>query len=85
LLSYLDPKLFNIEAVVQSFYESLETIYNNLRLDAVKIFEFDPAASSVNEVIVSYPGFYAITVYCARTGGKNNQEKQSTSFHCFKF
>lgn len=63
LLSYLDPKVFNIEAAVQSFYENLETIYNNLRLDAVKIFEFDPAASSVNEVIVSYPGFYAITVY----------------------
>jgi serine O-acetyltransferase len=63
LLSYLDPKTFIIETAVSSFYENLETIYNNLRLDAVKIFEFDPAASSVNEVIVSYPGFYAITVY----------------------
>jgi len=27
------------------------------------IHEYDPAATSVNEVIVSYPGFYAITVY----------------------
>ena len=63
LLSYLDPKKFTIEKAVGSFYDNLETIYNNLRLDAVKIFEFDPAASSVNEVIVSYPGFYAITVY----------------------
>lgn len=63
LLSYLDPKTFSIEKAVTAFYNSLETIYKNLRLDAVKIYEFDPAASSVNEVIVSYPGFYAITVY----------------------
>lgn len=63
LLSYLDPKTFNIEQAVISFYESLQTIYHHLRLDAEKIYEFDPAASSVNEVIVSYPGFYAITVY----------------------
>lgn len=63
LLSYLDPAKFNIEEIVGRFYAQLETIYKNLRLDAVKIYEFDPAASSVNEVIVSYPGFYAITVY----------------------
>ncbi len=63
LLSYLDPKVFNIDLAVKSFYNNLETIYNNLRRDAEKIYEFDPAASSVNEVIVSYPGFYAITVY----------------------
>jgi serine O-acetyltransferase len=63
LLSYVDPKTINIEWVVEAFYQKLETIYKNLRLDAVKIYEFDPAASSVYEVIVSYPGFYAITVY----------------------
>src|SRR6195952_3520036 len=63
LLSYLDPSFFNIDETVAKFYAQLETIYKNLRLDAVKIYEFDPAASSVNEVIVSYPGFYAITVY----------------------
>jgi serine O-acetyltransferase len=63
LLSYLDPKAFDIDTAVNAFYDNLEIIYKNLRLDAVKIFEFDPAASSVNEVIISYPGFYAITVY----------------------
>jgi serine O-acetyltransferase len=63
LLSYLNPKKINIEAVVDSFYDSLETIYYNLRQDAAKTYEFDPAATSVNEVIVSYPGFYAIAVY----------------------
>ncbi|WP_138475743.1 serine O-acetyltransferase [Dyadobacter bucti] len=63
LLSYLDPKEVHVEEVVSSFYSSLETIYRNLRLDASKIYEYDPAATSVNEVIVSYPGFYAIAVY----------------------
>jgi serine O-acetyltransferase len=63
LLSYLDPREINIEETVDSFYYSLESIYRNLRLDATKIYEYDPAATSVDEVIVSYPGFYAITVY----------------------
>lgn len=63
LLSYLDLRKFDIAGTIDSFYNRLGTIYNNLRLDAQKIYEFDPAASSVNEVIVSYPGFYAITVY----------------------
>ncbi|REA61694.1 serine acetyltransferase [Dyadobacter luteus] len=63
LLSYLEPSGLQIEEVVTEFYNSLESIYHDLRQDAVKIYEYDPAATSVNEVIVSYPGFYAITVY----------------------
>lgn len=63
LLSYVEAHKLNIEEAVSSFYNALGTIYQNLREDASKIHEFDPAATSVNEVIVSYPGFYAITVY----------------------
>ncbi len=63
LLSYLDPADLNIAEVVTSFYNSLEQIYSDLRSDANKIYEFDPAAVSIHEVIVSYPGFYAIAVY----------------------
>jgi len=63
LLSYLDPSTINIDDVVYKFYSSLEEIYQNLRLDATKIYEEDPAAVSVHEVIVSYPGFYATAVY----------------------
>ncbi|MET3878975.1 serine acetyltransferase [Chitinophaga sp. OAE865] len=63
LLSYLDPREVPIEEIVNDFYNSLGTIYQHLRQDAAKIHEYDPAATSVNEVIVSYPGFYAITVY----------------------
>jgi len=63
LLSYLDANKIDIIPAVSSFYNALGNIYQNLREDAAKIHEFDPAATSVNEVIVSYPGFYAITVY----------------------
>lgn len=63
LLSYLDSKATDVEATVEAFYDSLGSIYENLRKDATKTFEYDPAATSVNEVIVSYPGFYAIAVY----------------------
>lgn len=63
LLSYLDPTEADIEGTVNAFYQSLETVYHHLRADAAKIYEFDPAATSIHEVIVSYPGFYAIAVY----------------------
>lgn len=38
-------------------------ICQHLRLDATKIHEYDPATARVNEVIVSYPAGYAITLY----------------------
>lgn len=63
LLSYLDPSGLNIDETIADFYASLERIYNELREDASSIYENDPAATSVHEVIVSYPGFYAIAVY----------------------
>lgn len=63
LLSYLDPSTINIDEVVYKFYAGLENLYQDLRRDATKIYEDDPAASSIHEVIVSYPGFYAIAVY----------------------
>jgi serine O-acetyltransferase len=63
LLSYIDPATINIDEVVYKFYDSLEEIYQNLRLDATKTYDEDPAAVSIHEVIVSYPGFYATAVY----------------------
>lgn len=34
-----------------------------LSLDAQAAFDGDPAAKSIDEIIYSYPGFYAVTVY----------------------
>lgn len=47
----------------QRFMEQLPELYTWLRQDAEAIFEADPAARSVDEVILTYPGFYAIAIY----------------------
>src|ERR1700759_1375585 len=49
LLSYLETGAVSIESKVNSFYDSLDKIYENLRKDATKIYENDPAATSVHE------------------------------------
>ena len=38
-------------------------LHDKLEDDLKAIFEFDPAAKSRNEVLISYPGFFAIAVY----------------------
>lgn len=48
---------------VNFFYQSLITIENDLMKDASFILREDPAAKSINEVIICYPGFYAICYY----------------------
>lgn len=45
------------------FFESFSTIYNSLENDAQAIYNNDPAAKSIEEVMFSYPGFFAIAVY----------------------
>jgi serine O-acetyltransferase len=51
------------ELIVGSFFEELPAIRRVLSLDMQANFRGDPAAKSVDEVILSYPGFRAITVY----------------------
>ena len=51
------------EHVLQSFFESLPLVYDKLILDARAFVASDPAAECMEEVIVAYPGFYAISVY----------------------
>jgi len=51
------------ELIVESFFEELPLIRRALSLDMQANFRGDPAAKSVDEVILSYPGFQAITVH----------------------
>lgn len=53
----------DIEDVADKFFEKLPEIYSLLLLDAEAIYKGDPAAYSINEVILAYPGFLAITIY----------------------
>lgn len=49
--------------VATAFFQQLPRIYDLLLLDAEAIHSGDPAATTVDEVILTYPGFLAIAVY----------------------
>ncbi len=51
------------EKQVDQFFEALPDLYDQLVLDAKSIVEFDPAADSLEEVYLAYPGFFATYVY----------------------
>ena len=59
----LDPLTVDAATVTDEFYAALPGIYNCLLEDAQATLAFDPAATSLEEVIASYPGFYATVVY----------------------
>ena len=63
LLLPLEDQIEPTEMLVKQFFSQLPLIYNQLYSDAEAILAFDPAAHSLEEVIVAYPGFYAIAVY----------------------
>lgn len=56
-----DSKL--AEEVCTSFWEQLPNVYELIKKDAEAIYKGDPAAHSQSEVVLTYPGFYAIAVY----------------------
>ena len=45
------------------FFDAVPALYNSLLKDAEAILHFDPAARSIEEVLVAYPGFYATAIY----------------------
>ncbi len=49
--------------ISRDFTLSLPVVFENLIKDAEAIYMGDPAAESREEVILAYPGFFAITVY----------------------
>jgi len=58
---FQDQELADRQAA--KFQKALPSLFESCILDAKAIFEADPAAKSVDEIIVAYPGFYAIYVY----------------------
>lgn len=62
--------LFNVlnnreqaQKIAEEFAESLPDLYESLLKDAQEILDHDPAAQSLEEIFIAYPGFYAIAVY----------------------
>lgn len=51
------------KSIAANFFSAIPEMYDALIADAVATFEFDPAATSIEEVLIAYPGFYATYVY----------------------
>ena len=51
------------EQVLRVFLDTLPEVHERLLADAKVFNANDPAANCVEEVILAYPGFYALTVY----------------------
>lgn len=50
-------------AQTDTFFNSIPALYKKLLLDGTALFKADPAAKTIDEVLVAYPGFFAIAVY----------------------
>ena len=61
LLNGQTPK--NTEYIAESFIQKIPAINQMLWDDAELIYQGDPAAESIDEVILAYPGFFAIIIY----------------------
>jgi serine O-acetyltransferase len=65
LLSY---QMYQTEAndwgrIARDFFTTLDCVKPMLDDDALAMFEGDPAANSITEVVRSYPGFYAVAAH----------------------
>lgn len=59
-----DSEIMNeTETITLSFLEKIPKIREYLETDLQAAFDGDPAADSKDEIILSYPGMFAITVY----------------------
>jgi serine O-acetyltransferase len=63
LLRPLEGEIDDPARVAAAFFQVLPEIHRQLMVDATAIERGDPAAESVDEVILAYPGFLAIAVY----------------------
>ena len=54
---------FDSAHIAEDFLRRLPTLGEQMYLDAIAIYSGDPAATHPGEVILSYPGFFAIAVY----------------------
>ena len=63
LYPLLQDKNSKAGSVADAFFEQLPDVYETLHDDAQAILQFDPAATCLEEVIATYPGFFAIAVH----------------------
>jgi serine O-acetyltransferase len=66
LKKLLQP-ILHTEAYVQQqaddFFTQLPSLHQKLLLDAKALYDADPAAKNIDEVLVAYPGFFAVAAH----------------------
>ena len=62
---YTQTKSSGVDAheATKAFFDAVPEVYNKLQQDIEAMYKGDPAAISNDEVVRSYPGFYAIAAY----------------------
>jgi serine O-acetyltransferase len=63
LLKINNGAKIDIDKIADTFISKIPAIHDMLWDDAEAIFKGDPAAESIDEVILAYPGFMAIFIY----------------------
>ncbi len=63
LISLNNKSIDNIEKIADGFFFEIFNINSELWKDAQAICDGDPAAHNVDEVIIAYPGFWAIAIF----------------------
>jgi serine O-acetyltransferase len=66
LIQLLEAEQFSKEEAIKittDFFDKCEKLHQVLLKDLNAILELDPAAKSKNEVLIAYPGFFAISVH----------------------
>ncbi len=49
--------------ISEKFFQCLPELYSSLLEDAKAVVAFDPAAVNLEEVLIAYPGFFAVATY----------------------
>jgi serine O-acetyltransferase len=63
LVSLLRILIEDTGPVAKDFISQIPEVHDKLWLDADAIYKGDPASESIDEVILAYPGFMAISIY----------------------
>ena len=63
LAALIEHQGVDYKETITAFYDRLATVYALLQEDITAIYEGDPASVSREEVIKTYPGFFAIAAY----------------------
>ena len=58
-----EDSVVDTEQLAYEILDEIPKIKEKLVKDVIALYEGDPAARSPEEIILSYPGFYAITIY----------------------